>query len=355
MSSVKSTGSGTGPGRVPLVAVAWVGLLTLFSLLALPVGPHRGHVEQLLAASLATLAVVGSFAVVGARRVPADLRWLRAMAVVLPSLFVVVVEVALYFLAVYGWLSEVGQHMLATAILSLGAVPFAVYMFRAFARLRDELATSRLEEAQLLATVEERERIARDLHDDLGQLLGFLTAKIQAVHELVVRGREPQALRELDGLEQASRMLGSRVREAILGLRVRMGADRPLGQALADYVADFGVLAELDCVFEGSPDAGRGLSEAKRYQVLRVAQEAMSNARRHARADRVTVRLVEKDGHLDLSVTDDGVGFNPGVTRAGFGLKTMTERAHSLAGEFEVRSAPGEGTSVRLWVPVGGG
>ena len=99
----------------------------------------------------------------------------------------------------------------------------------------------RLEDAQRLATVEERERIARDLHDDLGQLLGYLTTKIQAARELVATNRPGAAAEELAGLEDATRSLSAQVREAILGLRTSVGPDRTLGQAVEEYTAEFGI------------------------------------------------------------------------------------------------------------------
>jgi signal transduction histidine kinase len=212
----------------------------------------------------------------------------------------------------------------------------------------------RLEEAQRLATVEERERIARDLHDDLGQLLGYLTTKIQAARELVATGRSSAAAEELADLESATRSLSAQVREAILGLRTSVGQDRPLGQAIEEYTAEFGIQAGLRTSFSGSVTAGGALPSPARYQVMRIAQEAMSNARRHADATTVEVGFDEHDGVLELSVRDDGMGFEPEVAaRSGrFGLTTMAERARAVGGTLDVRSALGEGTTVALSVPA---
>jgi len=472
---------------------AWVVLLIGIDMTSRTVGLQQRQIPYLIAAALASLGVVTLIAFVRLAGSPPELRTLRVLAVLLPSAFVLCIEVILYFVEIDEALTEVGEHVVATAILSAGAVPFSVYVFRAFTRLRDELArraqhlqalhetsmtvtgepalprlydliaegvrrvvasdqavlllqpdrgeaeilaaappleapgrwearlmgsvrttgaatraveagrsflgvpvrhqgrvigamaavrdsgpefsvedelllgmfgvaasaglenAHRLEEAQLLATVEERERIARDLHDDLGQLLGFLTAKIQAAQELVARGQEDQAREELSGLEHATRMLGAQVREAILGLRARVGPGRPLCQALEDYVAEFGIQAGLSTVFEASPNAGQTLPGSSQYQLLRVAQEALSNARRHAQARRVTVRLTESDGSIALSVADDGRGFTPDYRGAGFGLKTMAERARALNGEFEVWSAPGQGAVVKVRIPLSGG
>lgn len=210
----------------------------------------------------------------------------------------------------------------------------------------------RLEEAQLLATVEERERIARDLHDDLGQLLGFLSAKVRAIKELVATGRPEKATQELAGLERHIHTLGTQVREAILGLRTQVGIERPLGETLRDYSADFGALAGLDVTFDGRADAGRDLPGLQQYQMLRIVQEALSNVRRHAQARSVCVRVTEERDHLEVSVADDGRGFSPAVVSTGFGLKTMAERTKSLNGTLEVESDPASGTTVRVRVPI---
>lgn len=212
----------------------------------------------------------------------------------------------------------------------------------------------RLQEAHLLATVEERERIARDLHDDLGQLLGFLSTKVQAVRELVARGRSNQAAEELAGLERSIRSLGTQVREAILGLRAQARPERPLGEVLQEYAADFGALAGVEVAFDGSPEAGRRLAPPRQYQLFRIAQEALSNARRHAKARRVTVRVAEAADQLELWVADDGAGFQPEAVTQGFGLKTMDERARNVGGTLRVESTPGVGTTVWVRVPVEG-
>jgi len=90
-------------------------------------------------------------------------------------------------------------------------------------------------------------------------------------------------------------------------------------------------------------------------ELLRVLQEALVNARRHSGAGSVEVRLRAEGGALVAEVTDDGEGFNTASTRAGVGLSAMRERVEGLGGMFEVKSQPGEGTKVRVTVPLGGG
>lgn len=339
--------------RLPWKGLAiWLAALAVTDMISRTVGLDKRQLEYLIVFALGSFAAVALTGFVRMTGTPPELRTLRILTVLLPSLYIFFIEVALYFLEVEDRLTEPGEHIVATAILAAGAIPFSVYVFRSFARLRDELTQKRLEEAQLLATVEERERIARDLHDDMGQLLGFLTAKIQAAEELVAKGRDDDVLQELAGLEGATRDLGAQVREAILGLRARVGPDRLLGQALEEYVADFGIQAGLRTSFEGRPDSGRELAATTQYQLLRIAQEALSNARRHGRAHSVSVRISESAGEVRLSVTDDGVGFDDAEDRSGFGLKMMAERAEAVGGVLRVDPSVGLGTTVEVVVPT---
>lgn len=213
---------------------------------------------------------------------------------------------------------------------------------------------SRVREAQRLATIDERERIARDLHDDLGQLLGYLTTKIQAARELVSTDRSALATKELTDLERATRSLSEQVREAILDLRASAQLDQPLGNSIERYTAEFGIGTGLRTTFHQTPGAGESLSASDRYHLLRILQEATSNVRRHATATAVDVALREQDGVLELSIRDDGLGFDPKTpTDPGhFGLKTMAERARALGGKLVVQSAPGVGTGVCATIPA---
>ena len=105
-------------------------------------------------------------------------------------------------------------------------------------------------------------------------------------------------------------------------------------------------------VEEGFPE---GLVGELSVQLLRVLQEALVNARRHSGAENVEVSLRAEEGALVAAVRDDGRGFDAAATRAGVGLSAMRERVEGLGGTFEVEGRPGDGTSVRVAVPLGGG
>jgi signal transduction histidine kinase len=341
-------------GRLGLGGIGlalWLALVVGAGAIALATGVDS---PGLVIATATVLMAVGVIALVAYARFASaapQLRGLRVLAILLPSLFIIAIEVVLLLVEADELFTEVGEHVLATVVLSIAAIPFSIWIFRRFADLHEQLAVR----DQEIATIEERERIARELHDDLGQLLGFLTAKIQAARELLATDRADLAAQELADLEAAARTLSEQVRESILGLRTSVGPERPLAQALETYTAEFGIQAGLDASYVGETTGGDDLPLAARYQLLRITQEALSNARQHARARTVTVTLAQRDHTLILEVRDDGAGFDPETAASSgrFGLKTMAERARAIGGSLDVRSSA-DGTTVVASVPVGG-
>ncbi len=217
-----------------------------------------------------------------------------------------------------------------------------------------------IENARLLnrvldrAVLEERERIARDLHDGLAQVLGYINMQALAIKKHLASGR-PEEARELVGtMEEAARHVYGDIREEIMGLRVaRSGLAPSLRAYLSGYGRMAGVVPEVR--ISDVAEALR-LPGATEIQLLRIVQEALSNVRKHARAGRAIVSLELAGDELRLEVEDDGRGFDPdSPARTGwprFGLQTMRERVHALGGTFELRSSPGAGTSIVVRVPV---
>jgi signal transduction histidine kinase len=217
-----------------------------------------------------------------------------------------------------------------------------------------------IENARLLnrvldrAVLEERERIARDLHDGLAQVLGYINTQALAIKKHLASGRQEEA-RELVGtMEEAARHVYGDIREEIMGLRA---AREGLVPSLRAYLSGYGRMAGVvpDVRITDAAAALR-LPGATEIQLLRIIQEALSNVRKHAGAGSATVSLELAGDELRLEVEDDGRGFDPdSPARTGwprFGLQTMRERAHALGGTFELRSSPGAGTSIVVQVPV---
>jgi signal transduction histidine kinase len=210
------------------------------------------------------------------------------------------------------------------------------------------------ERSRELSTVAERNRLALELHDVVSQRLFGLV--LEAESAATVLDADPAAARALLGRVQDG------AREALAELRALIFELRPpdldadgLAGALRKHVEVLQALHPVAIALEADPAATTGAAERDR-EVLRIAQEALHNALRHAGAGHVSVRLRGEDGALALEVADDGAGFDPAdpeVRGRHLGLTSMEERAERLAGTLAIDSAPGAGATVRLEVARG--
>jgi signal transduction histidine kinase len=206
----------------------------------------------------------------------------------------------------------------------------------------------------------ERVRIARELHDGLAQVLGYVNTKSQAVEELLAKGQIDDARAQLAQLAAAARSLYVDTRETILGLRGPVPAERGLIEALSDHAARFAEASKLAVAFEASDEARSALPSAEvEAQVFRIVQEALTNVRKHAAARRVTLTVDVVDNNLSIDIADDGRGFDGSSTLTSdwphYGLIAMRERAASIAGTIDWSSRPGEGTRLRVTAAIGAG
>lgn len=201
------------------------------------------------------------------------------------------------------------------------------------------------------AAIEERDRIARELHDGLAQILGYVNTKAQAVRLLLAGGQSEAAQTQLGQLEEAAAEVLSDIRQAILGLRLSARPDLDLAGKLRSFVDQFrrqsGLAVDLDL-----PDDTRRLrlTPATEIELLRIVQEALANIRKHAEARSAWLRLETDEAGLVLTIADDGNGFDP-LQPAGddhYGLLTMRERAIAIGAEFEIDAGPGRGTRVTV-------
>jgi signal transduction histidine kinase len=194
----------------------------------------------------------------------------------------------------------------------------------------------------------ERARIAREIHDGLAQelwLAKLAASKLARDRGLGAAGRALCAdlLRSIDAA----------MSEAQTAVMARMSVHEPtismadLIERQVDEFSDrFGIRA--DCEIEDVDN----VSPPMAVEILRIVQEALNNARKHANARRVVVRLKPQGSWINVSVADDGEGFDPTVQSTGFGRRSMQERAESLGARLTIVSAPGSGTNVKLRVPV---
>jgi signal transduction histidine kinase len=190
--------------------------------------------------------------------------------------------------------------------------------------------------------LEERRRIARDLHDGLAQELAFIAS---AARGLADSDRTSARFRQL--ASAAERGLGES-RRAIATLTERNSAeafDAALVQTVEEVAHRLGTRVVIDA------EPASGIPQDRQEQLLRIVREAVTNAARHGEANVVHVQFANGNG-LRLHVEDDGVGFDPKqIESSGFGLVTMRERAAAMGGEFRLTSAPDEGTRIEVIVP----
>jgi len=217
------------------------------------------------------------------------------------------------------------------------------------------LTNARLyERSRELVLVGERARIAHELHDAVSQKLFSLRLTAQAASALVARDPD-RARAELAEVARLAAEAADELRSVVVELRPAALDEDGLAATLASQVDVLDRVHSAEVRF--SADRLRALPSAQEEAVLRVAQEALHNALRHARAGRVDVELRRRNpGGALLRVSDDGRGFDPeGVRAAGrhLGLVSMHDRAGAVGGVLRVESAPGKGTVVELEVPGG--
>lgn len=215
--------------------------------------------------------------------------------------------------------------------------------------------TRALETMGSRAAVAERGRLAREIHDTLAQILGFVNLKTGAVREWLAQGNVEQARVELEQLALLSQELYQDTRELILGLHSEADAERGITQLIESYIERFSHFCNLPTTFEAS-DEDLAFAPMVEVQLLRVVQEALSNVRKHARAQHAWVTLTRAQDQVLLEIRDDGQGFDPARPARSFGprfgLQSMRERVESIHGTFAVHSAPGQGVRIQVTIPL---
>jgi PAS domain S-box-containing protein len=210
----------------------------------------------------------------------------------------------------------------------------------------------------LVATTQERERLARELHDSLGQVLAAARLQAGSARLLLARGEIAQTDECLERLASMTTDAEADVREYLLGARTGFAPGLSFFALLREYMQRFGRQYDLEVELAVPAQLeARGLEPAVEVQLLRIVQEALSNVRKHARAQSAQVSFSASDAAVQVAIADDGHGFDPSSAAAaqadGFGLQSMRERAEALGGRLEVTSQPSSGTRVLVTVPVG--
>ena len=221
----------------------------------------------------------------------------------------------------------------------------------AIRKSRDELA--QVPVRLLAAQEEERKRLAGELHDGIGQTLAALKFRVEHVLHVMKSGKSEEALALLEQFIPTLQFSIDETRTMYMGLRPKLLDDFGVIAAMDWYRQElmklypaFHIQAEIKVEETDIP-------EHLKIAIFRISQEAMNNAAKHARAEQVDLILIKHDQVIELSITDDGIGFDvdhvSGCARS-YGLSGMRERTEQAGGRFTVESVPGKGTTIRaVW------
>jgi len=217
--------------------------------------------------------------------------------------------------------------------------------------------TLRMFSRQLIeAQEDERQRISRDLHDQIGQALTAVKMNLHSVQRVCAEPEASHRIRDnIDAVDEALRL----VRDLSVDLRPPLLDDLGLATALCWYLDRFarrsGLAAEVTIEM---PNQNERFSRELETACFRIAQEALTNVARHARAKRVSLQLTREETLLEMIIRDNGAGFDPAALRkrapraATLGLLGMQERAHAAGGQVQIHSEPSKGTEIRFSVPL---
>jgi len=213
---------------------------------------------------------------------------------------------------------------------------------------------------QQIAVKEERERMARDLHDNLGQILGFINVQTQGISEYLKNGRMEPAVKCLERLTEVAQQAQNTVRETILSMREDVATGKKesvdffteLNKLASDFTKGYAIQVEID----HAGVEGFALQDLQvKMQILNIIKESLNNVVKHARASTVKMLFEEKQDWLHIDISDNGCGFDVGNRESGssnhYGLLFMKERAEEIGGSLSLYSQIGKGTTVKMQVP----
>jgi signal transduction histidine kinase len=267
-------------------------------------------------------------------------------------------------------------HLLAMGVVTLLAVPMVIAgevggliairftQKRAFSDEERELAQALANQAMLaiqlarlsdrarqLAIASERNRMARDIHDTLAHSFTGVIVHAEAAAEAIARSRWDVVSTHLRGVAEIARVGLREARQSVQALRQERLVGKSLAQALDELMTKLteGTDLRTKLSVQGSTHE---LSADAEASILRIGQEVLTNAVRHARATQFEARLVSSDEMFSLEMRDDGCGFDSRRQYAGFGLRGIAERADEIGARLEVDSTPGAGTRITVSLPL---
>lgn len=208
------------------------------------------------------------------------------------------------------------------------------------------------EKVKFTAVIEERQRLARELHDAVSQQLFAISMTATAVSRTIERDWE-RAKRQVQLIEEMAAVAQSEMRALLLHLRPVHLDGKSLGQALSLLVDELKQKVPMTIVLE--VDETIVLQPQAEDHLFRIAQEALSNTLRHSKAEKMEIKLERSGNQAHMSLTDSGIGFDlEAKKQISYGLLTIEERVIEMGGSLQMRSKVGDGTAIEIWVPMDG-
>lgn len=246
--------------------------------------------------------------------------------------------------------------ILITPLLVVVVVQYLSALTRRLSEQRERARRALAENVRLqkeheeLAAQEERSRIAREIHDGIAQSIYMLTLNLEKAAEVASGDQKlRERLGRLVGLAKETLL---EVRHYIFDLKPLLSGDVGLSDTIRGQIREFSTVSGLPVRLEVEGQE-RKVSPAVGSSLYRIAQEALANVYRHAGASAIDVRLAFRDDSVSLEVQDNGRGFSvDSASASGRGLRNIHQRAGELGGHLEITSAPGQGTSVRVTLPI---
>jgi signal transduction histidine kinase len=216
-----------------------------------------------------------------------------------------------------------------------------------------------VEQARRAGLIGERQRLAHEIHDTLAQGFASIVMNLEAADAILPAGHFTKAQWHLGQARLTARESLAEARRLVWALRPKLLEEAPLPEALSRLTKRWSEASSIAArtTVTGAP---RPLPPEVEATLFRVAQEALTNVRKHAQADRTALTLSYMHDRVALDTRDDGMGFDPGkagdatgsTREGGFGLGTMRERVERLGGTLSIESAPGEGTTLAVELPL---
>jgi NarL family two-component system sensor histidine kinase LiaS len=205
-------------------------------------------------------------------------------------------------------------------------------------------------QARVTAVVEERQRLARELHDAVSQQLFAISMTATAVGRTLDHDFE-RARRQVELIEEMASVAQSEMRALLLHLRPVHLEGKRLAQAIPELVEEMKVKVPVDIALDMEEDLP--LNKGVENHLFRIVQEALSNTLRHSKATKMDIVLQRRGDTVRLGIRDNGIGFDTQLKkRASYGMTNMEERVNELGGSLNIASAPGKGTRIEIRVPL---